>query len=208
MHSINAVVMPPDTYHTLLRALRSDTALSQTAAQLNLGAKAALGAAGTAATVVAPTNSAWLAMAAGPTTGWLGGLATATVKRTPALAAAIAKYLVLRVPGTGEALSRDQVIAAWRRAGSRSLLAATTDLVVDGEAQRVLLSYNEASDSLYVLGPRNLNSAPTIAAATAGAGARTLYAGCSTVLVVDGFVPLPLKTGLPKFDTVAPPAWW
>lgn len=204
VHAVGVVAMPPDTYTTVMRALRSDPALSQTASLLGAGGRPAEQAAGAGATFLAPTNAAWRAMRA---SGWMGGLTQSAVSGDTTLATAMTRYLTLAPTSDGSpALSRDDVIRAWRLAGSKALLSAPTGLVVGGEAQRLMFAYDEAGDKLYALGARNLAASPAMAGGAVGT--RTLYAGTSTVLVSGDWVPLPLRSGVRRLDKVEPPAWW
>lgn len=71
-------------------------------------------------------------------------------------------------------------------------------LNVHGRQQSHLIACDAASGAVYVVGGRNQLSAPYMSAARVQA--RTIYAGASTVLLLDGPPPLPLLTGRRRFD--------
>lgn len=52
-------------------------------------------------------------------------------------------------------------------------------------------SYDPASDSIFFVGGRNTGAPSTMAGGKMGA--KTVYAGCATLLSVDTNVPLPVK---------------
>lgn len=264
VHAVGAVIMPPDTFHTLARALRGNTQLRMSvsaAARLRLcGAAAPLGRrhlrlrrawlcacagssrltppspssaqatymaggamraamnnAGTGGTVVAPLDTAWKGMrwpTKPPPPTWPGGATGSAISTSAPLKAALSQYLTVRVPARGpelaggfETLTRERLVALWQQAGGPGLMALPTALTVAGDQQQLYYTYDRAADKLYIVGGRNTASTPMMAGGELGA--RVLYAGTATLLTAGGAAaPLPLRTGVAKFDAQPLPPWY
>lgn len=78
------------------------------------------------------------------------------------------------------------------------MLSVTSSLNVDYTAQLSHFVYDLPSDSLFLVGARNLDAPQYMAGAVLSRS--TVYAGCATLLPVSGWVPLPQRTGIPKYD--------
>jgi hypothetical protein len=82
------------------------------------------------------------------------------------------------------------------RAGSPAVnfVSFPSKLVAGAETQTSMYLSDTTSGEVYVVGGRNERNTPYMAAATFKK--RTIYAGASTLLTVEGTVPLPVKVGL------------
>jgi uncharacterized surface protein with fasciclin (FAS1) repeats len=207
LHGVSSVLMPPATFHTINKALRSNAQLSQTATLLAGQMSTAVNRAGTWTTVIAPDNDSWKAMTfTAPAPKWTGNITAAALRSTALLKRSVANYLVMPLQSINATVTSRKLVEASALTGSNgNMVALASSLVIDDAPQMAYVKLDAASNQLYVVGARNANAAPYMAAALLSNV--TMYAGASTIIVSRGYLPLPSKTGVAKFDARLLSAW-
>lgn len=207
VHAVDQVLMPPDTYYTLRDALRRVKDIGRTGRLMRKLYEREIRSAATWATVVAPMDSAWKALKMKePFPAWTGKISGRAVQKDKLLQRALMQYAFLKLPAgdVTRTLDHNRLLSIWRLA-SNNMVSMPTGLVVNNEQQTSYYTYDASMDQIYVVGHRNLN-AQTLGAdsrsymAGGALQKRTVYAGCSTILLTDSFVPLPKRTGLTAYD--------
>ncbi|KIZ04876.1 hypothetical protein MNEG_3076 [Monoraphidium neglectum] len=209
VHGVNAVLMPPMTFHTLRHASRTLKNVRGTARIMSKIMKEQIRTANTWATVVMPTDAAWKAITfkgKSRVPAWVGNITTNDVLKDKALMEAMMKYSTIKMPtwDGAEVLTYSSLYKIWQLSGGQNFISMPTSLVA-GPTQRAFYTYDAGSDKLYAVGGRNMRGALVAADDNsympgAEISKKTVFAGCSSVLVLDGYVPLPDRTGLTKYD--------
>lgn len=214
VHAIDSVLMPPNTYHTIGKALKADTGMRAMARYMNQHEKfkSLSTSASSFYTVVAPTDTAFktINLRVKPLPAWMGNITVQQLGSNRDLRAAVLAYQTIpaqpSASGNGTAsLTFDDLVNIWKLAAGQNFVSLPTALTAPGsngqaEQQYAMYTYDESSGNIYLVGGRNarasMNSNNKLYMAGSTVSKVTVYAGCSTLLTVDGYVPLPLKTGV------------
>ena len=73
-------------------------------------------------------------------------------------------------------------------------MSLPTALEVNYVTQTAFFAYEPTNDNVYMIGARNLDATPYMAAALVSKN--TIYAGCSTLHFISGYAPLPQRVSL------------